>query len=32
MVYATYHSAADGPDLREKYYIDRRVVFPPDHG
>ncbi|KFY72991.1 hypothetical protein V499_06897 [Pseudogymnoascus sp. VKM F-103] len=31
MVYATYHSAADGPDLREKYYIDRRVVFPPDH-
>ncbi|KAH8810626.1 hypothetical protein F5884DRAFT_842719 [Xylogone sp. PMI_703] len=32
MIYATYHSTADGTDLRDKYYEHRRVVFPPDHG
>jgi hypothetical protein len=30
-VYATYHCASDGPDLRERYYVDRRENFPPDH-
>jgi 2-aminoethylphosphonate dioxygenase len=32
MVYATYHTATDGSDLREKYYAHRRATFPPDHG
>jgi ectoine hydroxylase-related dioxygenase (phytanoyl-CoA dioxygenase family) len=32
MVYATYHGATDGSDLREKYYAHRRATFPPDHG
>jgi hypothetical protein len=32
MVYATYHSTADGLNLREQYYTDRRATFPPDHG
>lgn len=32
MVYATYNSAIDGRDLRERYYADRRATFPPDHG
>ncbi|KAI1432951.1 hypothetical protein GGR50DRAFT_688635 [Xylaria sp. CBS 124048] len=31
MIYATYHSVADGLDLRTRYYADRRVNFPPDH-
>ncbi|RFU23911.1 hypothetical protein B7463_g12427, partial [Scytalidium lignicola] len=31
MIYATYHSTADGLDLREKYYQHRRIAFPPDH-
>jgi hypothetical protein len=31
-VYATYHNLSDGKDLREKYYEDRRINFPPDHG
>lgn len=31
-VYATYHRVSDGRDLREKYYVDRREIFPPDHG
>lgn len=31
-VYATYHRVSDGTDLRERYYIDRRENFPPDHG
>lgn len=31
-VYATYHMASDGTDLRERYYKDRRENFPPDHG
>ncbi|KAI1827388.1 PhyH-domain-containing protein [Xylaria intraflava] len=31
MIYATYHSTADGLDLRSRYYADRRVHFPPDH-
>lgn len=30
-VYATYHSRADGLDLRKRYYADRRANFPPDH-
>lgn len=30
-VYATYHTVADGIDLRERYYRDRRENFPPDH-
>ena len=30
-VYATYHCVSDGPDLKERYYIDRRENFPPDH-
>ena len=30
-VYATYHCVKDGRDLRERYYIDRRENFPPDH-
>lgn len=32
MVYATYHGKSDGLDLREKYYVDRRANFPPEHG
>lgn len=31
-VYATYHARADGEGLRERYYVDRRENFPPDHG
>lgn len=31
-VCATYHMRSDGEDLRERYYIDRRENFPPDHG
>jgi len=31
-VYATYSRVADGRDLRQKYYDDRRENFPPDHG
>jgi 2-aminoethylphosphonate dioxygenase len=31
MIYATYAGKEDGEDLREKYYADRRVEFPPDH-
>jgi ectoine hydroxylase-related dioxygenase (phytanoyl-CoA dioxygenase family) len=31
-LYATFHGASDGADLREKYYAHRRVAFPPDHG
>ena len=31
-VYATYHCLKDGRDLRERYYVDRRENFPPDHG
>ncbi len=30
-VYATYHMRSDGEDLKERYYIDRREAFPPDH-
>jgi len=30
-VYATYHCVSDGRDLKERYYIDRRENFPPDH-
>ncbi|KAK3672052.1 hypothetical protein LTR78_008022 [Recurvomyces mirabilis] len=30
-VYATYHNVSDGTDLRDRYYIDRRENFPPDH-
>ncbi|WPG99168.1 2-aminoethylphosphonate dioxygenase [Acrodontium crateriforme] len=30
-IYATYHMKSDGDDLKEKYYIDRRENFPPDH-
>ena len=30
-IYATYHCASDGRDLKERYYIDRRENFPPDH-
>lgn len=31
-IYATYHTRTDGTDLRERYYVDRRENFPPDHG
>ncbi|KIV85913.1 hypothetical protein PV11_01564 [Exophiala sideris] len=31
-VYATYHCKKDGLDLRERYYADRRVNFPPEYG
>ncbi len=31
-VYATYHGKVDGEGLRERYYVDRRENFPPDHG
>ena len=31
-VCATYHGKADGEGLRERYYVDRRENFPPDHG
>lgn len=31
-VYATYHNASDGDNLRSSYYADRRENFPPDHG
>jgi hypothetical protein len=31
-VYATYYNISDGQDLRNKYYQDRRLNFPPDHG
>lgn len=30
-VYATYHCVSDGRDLKQRYYIDRRENFPPDH-
>lgn len=30
-VYATYHMVSDGTDLRERYYVDRRTNFPPEH-
>lgn len=31
MLYATYAAASDGAELREKYYVHRRIAFPPDH-
>lgn len=31
MVYATYHQVSDGTDLRDRYYVDRRLNFPPEH-
>lgn len=31
-IYATYHMRSDGEDLKERYYVDRREHFPPDHG
>jgi hypothetical protein len=31
-VYATYYNISDGQDLRKRYYEDRRLNFPPDHG
>jgi hypothetical protein len=31
-IYATYYNTSDGQDLRNKYYEDRRLNFPPDHG
>lgn len=31
-IYATYHCKKDGLDLRERYYADRRVNFPPEYG
>lgn len=30
-IYATYNRALDGTDLRERYYADRRLNFPPAH-
>ncbi|EXJ67837.1 uncharacterized protein A1O5_09183 [Cladophialophora psammophila CBS 110553] len=30
-VYATYSCKQDGTDLRERYYADRRVTFPPHY-
>ncbi|KIW04757.1 uncharacterized protein PV09_03951 [Verruconis gallopava] len=30
-LYATFSGKADGENLREKYYIHRRMVFQPDH-
>ena len=32
MIYATYYGKADGLDLRQRYYADRRANFPPEHG
>lgn len=31
-LYATYYCRKDGEDLRQRYYADRRINFPPDHG
>ncbi|CAI6101453.1 hypothetical protein V2G26_014767 [Clonostachys chloroleuca] len=30
-LYATYYCRKDGEDLRQRYYADRRINFPPDH-
>jgi ectoine hydroxylase-related dioxygenase (phytanoyl-CoA dioxygenase family) len=31
-LYATFHSRSDGEDLRERYYMHRMEMFPPEHG
>jgi hypothetical protein len=30
-LYATYHSSEEGDELRNKYYTDRAIAFPPDN-